>query len=64
LSNNITIKIENRGSQIFITKGTESVWLNIDYKNGTIHISATDRSGGRIVKTLKFEEDEVVEIDN
>jgi hypothetical protein len=59
----IIIKIENQGKRVFINKGTESVWLDIDYDKGTIDISATHRSGGYSVASLKFYTDQVVKID-
>jgi hypothetical protein len=57
------IKIENKGKRISIEKGTESVWLDIDYDRGTIDVSATHRSGGYSVAFLKFYKDQVVKID-
>jgi hypothetical protein len=56
------LKIENRGRRVSIHKGTESVIMDINYEEGAVFISATDRSGGYTVASLKFEKDEVVRV--
>lgn len=45
--------------RIRITKGSETIWLDIDLKVSKVYVNATTSDGGYLVASLKFDEDRV-----